>query len=98
MDIDKKNTRKEIPQMVINGLLFIVNGFVLAMIICLFLFQSREKASVKATIHDFKENVQHIKISSGRDYDDCTINEGIFVGNARQSQEASVIVEEIEDD
>ncbi len=41
---------------------------------------------------------QHIKISSGRDYDDCTINEGIFVGNARQSQEASVIVEEIEDD
>ena len=28
------------------------------MIICLFLFQSREKASVKATIHDFKENVQ----------------------------------------
>ena len=41
MDIDKKNTRKEIPQMVINGLLFIVNGFVLAMIICLFLFQSR---------------------------------------------------------
>ena len=44
--------------MVINGLLFIVNGFVLAMIICLFLFQSREKASVKATIHDFKENVQ----------------------------------------
>ena len=58
MDIDKKNTRKEIPQMVINGLLFIVNGFVLAMIICLFLFQSREKASVKATIHDFKENVQ----------------------------------------
>ena len=58
MDIDKQNTRKEIPQMVINGLLFIVNGFVLAMIICLFLFQSREKASVKATIHDFKENVQ----------------------------------------
>jgi hypothetical protein len=58
MDIDKKNIRKEIPQMVINGLLFIVNGFVLAMIICLFLFQSREKASVKATIHDFKENVQ----------------------------------------
>lgn len=58
MDIDKKNTRKEIPQMVINGLLFIVNGFVLVMIICLFLFQSREKASVKATIHDFKENVQ----------------------------------------
>ena len=58
MDIDKKNTRKEIPQMVINGLLFIVNGFVLAMIFCLFLFQSREKASVKATIHDFKENVQ----------------------------------------
>lgn len=58
MDIDKKNTRKEIPQMVINGLLFIVNGFVLAMIICLFLFQSREKASVKVTIYDFKENVQ----------------------------------------
>lgn len=58
MDIDKKNIRREIPQMVINGLLFIVNGFVLAMIICLFLFQSGGKASVKATIHDFKENVQ----------------------------------------
>jgi len=58
MDTDKKNTKKEIPQMVLNGLLLIVNGFVLAMIICLFLFQPREKASVKATIHNFEENVQ----------------------------------------
>jgi len=35
---------------------------------------------------------QHIKISSGRDYDDCTINQGVFVGRAVQTQRASVTV------
>ncbi|MDO4324220.1 MAG: transglutaminase family protein [Lachnospiraceae bacterium] len=35
---------------------------------------------------------QHIKISSGRDYKDCTVNQGVFVGQTRQTQEASVKV------
>lgn len=36
----------------------------------------------------------HIKISAGRDYSDCVINQGVFVGNAKQKQEVEVIVEE----
>lgn len=39
---------------------------------------------------------QHIKISSGRDYRDCMINQGIFVGRAAQRQEISVRVTEEE--
>lgn len=38
---------------------------------------------------------QHIKISNGRDYGDCRINQGVFTGFAGQTQEISVIVEEI---
>ena len=38
---------------------------------------------------------QHIRISVGRDYEDCTINQGFFVGTATQQQEARVLVEEI---
>lgn len=38
---------------------------------------------------------EHIKISSGRDYNDCVINQGIMVGNAQQSQEVEVLVQEI---
>lgn len=38
---------------------------------------------------------QHIKVSNGRDYGDCTINQGIFTGAAGQTQTASVIVEEV---
>lgn len=37
----------------------------------------------------------HIKISHGRDYEDCLINHGVFTGNARQSQTVSVVVQEI---
>lgn len=37
---------------------------------------------------------QHIKISNGRDYKDCSINQGIFTGMAKQKQTASVLVEE----
>ena len=37
----------------------------------------------------------HIKISNGRDYNDCTINQGLFTGNTTQTQEISVIVNEI---
>ncbi len=37
-------------------------------------------------------NDQHIKISSGRDYRDCTVNQGVFVGQTRQAQEVSVKV------
>lgn len=35
----------------------------------------------------------HIKISSGRDYADCVINQGIMAGQARQTQEVEVRVE-----
>lgn len=38
---------------------------------------------------------QHIKISSGRDYQDCTINQGVFTGLTRQTQTIRVIVNEI---
>lgn len=37
----------------------------------------------------------HIKISSGRDYRDCTINQGLFTGNTTQKQDVSVIVTEV---
>lgn len=37
----------------------------------------------------------HIKISSGRDYNDCVMNQGVMKGNARQEQEVEVLVEEI---
>lgn len=37
---------------------------------------------------------QHIRISAGRDYNDCTINQGVFVGNTMQMQEAIVLVKE----
>lgn len=37
---------------------------------------------------------QHIKISHGRDYNDCTINQGVFTGLAGQAQHIRVIVEE----
>lgn len=36
----------------------------------------------------------HIKISHGRDYGDCLINQGVFTGTARQTQFVSVQVEE----
>lgn len=36
----------------------------------------------------------HIKISHGRDYADCLINQGVFTGNAKQRQSVSVLVEE----
>ena len=36
----------------------------------------------------------HIKISHGRDYGDCLINQGVFTGNAGQTQTVSVIVKE----
>lgn len=38
---------------------------------------------------------QHIKISVGRDFSDCTINKGLFVGNAVQTQQADVIVTDV---
>lgn len=36
---------------------------------------------------------KHIKISHGRDYKDCMINQGLFIGNAQQQQVISVKVE-----
>lgn len=41
---------------------------------------------------------QHIKISNGRDYKDCLINQGMFVGCASQVQTISVIVQDRDDD
>ena len=38
---------------------------------------------------------QHIKISSGRDYKDCIINQGIFVGRTVQRQTIHVLVSEL---
>ena len=37
---------------------------------------------------------EHIKISHGRDYQDCLLNQGVFIGNARQEQRISVTVKE----
>lgn len=55
---EKMIHRKEIFKLTANGLLMIANGFVLAMIICLFLFQPKEGTPVKASIHDFQDNSQ----------------------------------------
>ena len=38
---------------------------------------------------------QHIKISSGRDYKDCMINQGLFVGRTTQRQDVHVSVTEL---
>lgn len=37
---------------------------------------------------------QHIKISYGRDYRDCVLNQGVFIGGGRQRQTVHVKVEE----
>ncbi len=37
----------------------------------------------------------YIKISSGRDAQDCAINQGVFYGGGRQTQEVRVIVREL---
>ena len=37
----------------------------------------------------------HIKISHGRDYNDCLINQGMFTGMAAQHRTITVQVEEI---
>lgn len=39
----------------------------------------------------------HVKISHGRDYEDCILNIGTFMGNTKQHQEVSVKVEEIQE-
>lgn len=38
---------------------------------------------------------RHIKISSGRDYNDCIINQGMFTGNVNQQQTVKVLVKEL---
>ena len=37
---------------------------------------------------------QYIKISHGRDYNDCIVNKGVFTGTASQKQQIRVIVQE----
>ena len=39
-----------------NGVLMIINGFLLALIVCLFLFQPGQGKHLKETIHDFPDN------------------------------------------
>ena len=39
-------------------------------------------------------NEDHIKISTGRDYNDCILNQGIMVGLTQQTQEIEVLVQE----
>ena len=39
-------------------------------------------------------NEEHIKISNGRDYGDCILNQGIMTGIAKQDQEVEILVEE----
>lgn len=43
-----------------------------------------------------KVSEEHIKISHGRDYADCLINQGVFTGGAGQTQSVSVSVQEME--
>ena len=43
-------------------------------------------------------NDEYIKISNGRDFSDCLVNQGIFTGNVTQLQEIKVIVEEVLDE
>ena len=38
---------------------------------------------------------EYIKISNGRDFRDCLVNQGMFTGNVNQVQEVSVIVNEV---
>ncbi|MCC8045038.1 MAG: transglutaminase family protein [Clostridiales bacterium] len=38
---------------------------------------------------------QHIKISSGRDYHDCIVSQGVFVGRTKQTQTVAVRVKEV---
>ena len=43
--------------------------------------------------NDIPVDSQHIKLSHGRDYGDCLINQGLFTGSAAQRQRVSVSVE-----
>lgn len=46
--------------------------------------------------NDIPVDSQHIKLSHGRDYGDCLINQGLFTGSAAQRQSVSVRVEKQE--
>lgn len=39
---------------------------------------------------------EYIKISNGRDYNDCIVNRGIFTGQVTQTQEVSVVVTQLQ--
>ena len=43
--------------------------------------------------HDRECDDTYIKISSGRDAQDCAINQGVFYGGGRQTQEVKAVVE-----
>lgn len=45
-----------------------------------------------APTNDLIVDDQHIEISSGRDYQDCIINQGLFIGQARQEQQVCASV------
>ncbi len=45
--------------------------------------------------NDLLVDDQHIRLSGGRDYEDCIINQGIFTGNTHQKQWVHVSVKEL---
>lgn len=45
-----------------------------------------------APTNDLIVDDQHIEIFSGRDYQDCIINQGLFIGQARQEQQVCASV------
>lgn len=53
---DRLKGSLEIPQIIGNGLLLILCGFMAAMILCLFLFQPKEGEKAEATIYAFEDN------------------------------------------
>lgn len=54
----KSSDKREIFKLSANGVFMIFNGFLLAMIICLFLFQPKEGARVESTMDEFEDNSQ----------------------------------------
>lgn len=54
----KGSGKREIFKISANGVFMIFSGFLLAMIICLFLFQPKEGTRVESTMDEFEENSQ----------------------------------------
>ncbi|MGN0315868.1 MAG: hypothetical protein ACI4EG_13910 [Fusicatenibacter sp.] len=55
---EKSEKKMSIPGLIFNAVFLILNGFVLAMIICLFLMQPHPGEKVKPTLNRFTTNAQ----------------------------------------